>query len=236
MYFILPVFFSRRIKRSLSKSSRFNLTMSLMRNDVLMPIMNSSKSRPCKQRFIFSISFFSFSGYTSLIISSPLAVCIIFSFSYIHISAVLTQSQGLPIHKKYFGKEVATMAYINGTWLDREARAERIELVTETLRKLSEIIKSGKGSSYHYDQLRIYKDELKKLKRVHRAEVDMLYFFYEYFSEARNPGNPDNLVPTPDVDMDDAPDFHRKLSGILDSVSNRNRTARIAWAASRGAA
>jgi len=128
------------------------------------------------------------------------------------------------------------MAYINGTWLDREARAERIELVTETLRKLSEIIKSGKGSSYHYDQLRIYKDELKKLKRVHRAEVDMLYFFYEYFSEARNPGNPDNLVPTPDVDMDDAPDFHRKLSGILDSVSNRNRTARIAWAASRGAA
>lgn len=34
--------------------------------------------------------------------------------------------------------------------------------------------------------------------------------------------------------MDDAPDFHRKLSRILDSVSNRNKTARIAWAASRG--
>ncbi|MGN7387735.1 phage terminase large subunit [Sporosarcina sp. SAFN-015] len=62
----------------------------------------------------------------------------------------------------------------------------------------------------------------------------MLYFFYEYFSEARNPGNPDNLVPTTAVDIADAPDFHAKLSRILDSVSNRNRTARIAWAASRG--
>ncbi|WP_426043244.1 hypothetical protein [Bacillus pumilus] len=78
------------------------------------------------------------------------------------------------------------------------------------------------------------RDELTKLKRVHRAEVDMLYFFYEYFSEARNPGNPDNLVPTKAVDMDDAPNFHAKLSSILDSVSNRNKTARIAWAASEG--
>lgn len=34
--------------------------------------------------------------------------------------------------------------------------------------------------------------------------------------------------------MEDAPDFHVKLSKILDAVSNRNRTARIAWAASRG--
>lgn len=62
----------------------------------------------------------------------------------------------------------------------------------------------------------------------------MLYFFYEYFSEAENPGNPDNLVPSPAVKLENAPDFHRKLSQILDSVSNHNRTARIAWAASRG--
>ena len=82
--------------------------------------------------------------------------------------------------------------------------------------------------------MRTHKEELRKLKRVHRAEVDMLYFFYEYFSENKNPGNPDNLVPSANVTMDDAPDFHRKLSGILDSVSNKNRTARIAWAASRG--
>lgn len=128
------------------------------------------------------------------------------------------------------------MAYINGNWLDRDAREKRITLVTETLRKLVAVIKSGKGTEYHTEQMLTYKAELEKLKRVHRAEVDMLYFFYEYFSEHRNPGNPDNLVPNANVTMDDAPDFHRKLSGILNSVSNKNKTARVAWAASRGAA
>lgn len=126
------------------------------------------------------------------------------------------------------------MAFINGKFLEREERQARIEAVTERLKKLRDIIQAGKHTEYHVDLMRKDRDELIKLKRVHRAETDMLYFFYEYFSEARNPKNPDNLVPTTAVDMDDAPDFHRKLSSILDSVSNRNKTARIAWAASRG--
>lgn len=126
------------------------------------------------------------------------------------------------------------MAYINGEWISRDARQQRIDLLAERVRKLAALIKSGKSTEYHIDTFRRDKAELTKLKRVHRAEVDMLYFFYEYFSEARNPGNPDNLVPTAKVDLADAPDFHVKLSRILDSVSNRNRTARIAWAASRG--
>lgn len=126
------------------------------------------------------------------------------------------------------------MAYINDEWIGREARQERIDVMTERLRKLAAVLKAGKGTEYHREIFRRDKAELEKLKRVHRAETDMLYFFYEYFSEARNPGNPDNLVPTKAVDMADAPNFHAKLSRILDSVSNRNRTARIAWAASRG--
>ncbi|MCY8099454.1 phage terminase large subunit [Bacillus haynesii] len=126
------------------------------------------------------------------------------------------------------------MAYVDGKWLDREERQERIDLLTERVRKLVALIKAGKSTEYHIDTFRKDKAELTKLKRIHRSEVDMLYFFYEYFSEARNPGNPDNLVPTAEVDMDQAPDFHVKLSRILDSVSNKNRTARIAWAASRG--
>lgn len=126
------------------------------------------------------------------------------------------------------------MAFINGKWLDRAEREKRIELVSEMLKKLAALIQGGKASQHHIESLRTHKEELKKLKRVHRAEVDMLYFFYEYFSEAGNPSNPDNLVPTAAVTMDDAPDFHRQLSSILDSVSNYNRTARIAWAAARG--
>jgi len=126
------------------------------------------------------------------------------------------------------------LAYVDGKWLDREERQERIDLLAERVRKLVALIKAGKATEYHIDTFRKDKAELTKLKRIHRSEVDMLYFFYEYFSEARNPGNPDNLVPTAEVDMDQAPDFHVKLSRILDSVSNKNRTARIAWAASRG--
>lgn len=126
------------------------------------------------------------------------------------------------------------MAIVNGEWLQRDQRQQRIDLLSERLAKLAAAIKAGKASDYHIDTFRKDKAELFKLKRVHRAEVDMLYFFYEYFSEARNPGNPDNLVPTSRIDMPDAPDFHVKLSKILDAVSNRNRTARIAWAASRG--
>lgn len=126
------------------------------------------------------------------------------------------------------------MAYINDNWIARDERQERIDILTEKIRKLATAIKAGKATDYHIDVFRRDKAELVKLKRVHRSEVDMLYFFYEYFSEARNPGNPDNLVPTNRVDIDQAPEFHRKLSRILDSVSNKNRTARIAWAASRG--
>lgn len=107
-------------------------------------------------------------------------------------------------------------------------------VISERATKLKTLVQSGHATDYHREMFRKDVAELKRLTRIHRAEVDMLYFFYEYFSEARNPGNPDNLVPTKDVDMDDAPEFHCKLSRILDSVSNVNRTARIAWAASRG--
>ncbi|MDQ0174389.1 phage terminase large subunit [Bacillus chungangensis] len=126
------------------------------------------------------------------------------------------------------------MAYVNGEWLDRAARQKRIDILVQRVRKLAEAIKAGRANDYYVDMFFRDKEELVRLKRIHRAEVDMLYFFYEYFSEARNPGNPDNLVPDINVDIDNAPDFHVKLSRILDSVSNRNRTARIAWAASRG--
>lgn len=128
------------------------------------------------------------------------------------------------------------MAYINGEWLERPEREERIRVVTERVKKLRDFVSLGKASEYHKELLREDIAHLKKLKRIHRAEVDMLYFFYEYLSEARNPKNSGNLVPTPDVDMDDAPPFHKELSGILDSVSNYNKTAKICWSASRGSA
>lgn len=128
------------------------------------------------------------------------------------------------------------IAFIGGKWLDREERAERIDIVKNRLKKLSALIKSGKATDYHMDLFREDKEQLKKLKRVHDCEGNMALFFYEYFSEARNPGNPGNLVPTKDVDVHNMPDFHKQLSAILDSASMYNTSAKIAWSAARGSA
>ena len=131
------------------------------------------------------------------------------------------------------------MAYLNGTWLDREQRAERIEIVTETLRKLAAVIKSGKGTEYHSEQLLEYKAELVKLKRVHRAEVDVAYFNYAYLSDGGNPQNEDNVIRhsedgTPHDDFDDIAPIHREFFDLCDHVNEVERNARLAIAAARG--
>lgn len=126
------------------------------------------------------------------------------------------------------------MAWVNGEWLEREERQKRIDLIKKRLVKLRDLIKNNKHTQFHIDTFEEDKNELKRLTRIHRSETDMLYFFYEYFSEARNPGNPENLADNAQYDMGDAPDFHVKLSQILNTVSNDYLTARIAWAASRG--
>lgn len=131
------------------------------------------------------------------------------------------------------------MAYINGSWLDREARSKRIELVTETLRKLADVIKSGKGAEYHVEQLRSYKAELAKLKRVHRAEVDVAYFEYEYLSDGANPQNEDNTIMnaedgTPHDPIELMAPIHREFFDLCDHVNEVERNARLAIAAARG--
>lgn len=126
------------------------------------------------------------------------------------------------------------IAFIGGRWIERPEREERIKLLKDKIRKLVELYKVGKATQHHLDMLESDKQELIKLQRVHLAEVNHLFFFYEYFSEARNSGNPDNLVPDARHDMDSAPEFHQKLSNILDSVSNYNKTANVCYSASRG--
>jgi len=131
------------------------------------------------------------------------------------------------------------MAMVNGKWLEREERAQRIELVTETLRKLAAIVKSGKGTDYHTEQLLEYKAELTKLKRVHRAEVDVAYFEYEYLSDGNNPGNEDNTIMnaedgTPHDPIELMAPIHRNFFDLCDHVNDVERNARLAIAAARG--
>lgn len=77
--------------------------------------------------------------------------------------------------------------------------------------------------------------ELKRLKRIHRAEHDVLYFGMEYFSEDGNPDNDENLIPA-GVNVDNAADFHRELTGMLDAVTEGRVKRHIAWACPRQSA
>lgn len=73
---------------------------------------------------------------------------------------------------------------------------------------------------------------MKKQYRILRAEYDLLYFAYEYFSDNYNSENDNNLIPD-NYRLDNAPDFHKELCGILDSL-NDNPTQKICWSVPRG--
>lgn len=126
------------------------------------------------------------------------------------------------------------MAWINDKWVNYEEREEIIKgtknLVTAMSKNYSSL------NIQELEELEGYINDLERLERIHRSETDVAYFFYEYFSEARNPGNSENLVPNKEDNLDNMPDFHNKLANILNTVSSKNRTARIAWGASRGSA
>jgi predicted phage terminase large subunit-like protein len=131
------------------------------------------------------------------------------------------------------------MAYINGEWLDRAARGERIELLTERVRKLAAAIKAGKATDYHIDTFRKDKAELARLKRVHRAEVDVAYFTYAYLSDGANGTNEDNVIRnnddgTPHDPIDLIAPIHREFFNLCDHVNADERNARLAIAAARG--
>lgn len=101
--------------------------------------------------------------------------------------------------------------------------------------RLLEKRKRNKGGLTE-DQKEVYKvdlEELIRLERIDRAEDDVLFFMYEYFSDMKNPENEQNLIPA-GVSINEAPKFHAELCKILDEVSSVNLTARIGWAAPRG--
>jgi predicted phage terminase large subunit-like protein len=124
------------------------------------------------------------------------------------------------------------MAYYNNKWLNRSERQELINQVSE----MYELLDSN-FDNLDSEQLELYiqtAKDLEKLQRIHRAEVDSMYFAWEYFSELRNPENSGNWdqfdLPTPE----DAADFHKEINGIIDHVSNIETNAKICRAAPRG--
>lgn len=117
--------------------------------------------------------------------------------------------------------------------LDPHLRKSRILLLTERVRLLEQLRKTRNLKTDQLETLLSDMEELAQLRRIDRSETDSLYFMYEYFSDARNPGNDGNLIPIP-TRLEDAPVFHMELCNILNVVSNEELNARIGWAAPRG--
>lgn len=88
-------------------------------------------------------------------------------------------------------------------------------------------------SPSEFEELAEHIDELERLKRIHRAEVDLLYFALEYFSETHNPNNSGNWDGFELGSTDDAPEFHREICESIDEVSNVTKNAKIVRAAPR---
>ena len=124
------------------------------------------------------------------------------------------------------------MANVNGEWLDRDARQKRIELLEATDAKLEKLRKAGELRPSQLKTLVSNKKELIRLKRIHRAEYDVLYFGMEYFSEDGNADNPDNLIPA-GVNVSNAADFHRQLTDMLNDVTAGKAERHIAYAVPR---
>ncbi|WP_078390713.1 phage terminase large subunit [Shouchella patagoniensis] len=83
-------------------------------------------------------------------------------------------------------------------------------------------------------ELASYIDEKERLERIHRAEVDLLYFVHEYFSEVRNPENSGNWDGFDIESPEEAAEFHREICAIIDEVSNVKTNDKVAVAAPRG--
>jgi predicted phage terminase large subunit-like protein len=111
--------------------------------------------------------------------------------------------------------------------------------LTERATKLKALYESGKATDYHVDVLRKDAAELKRLKRIHRAEYDVAFFTYEYLSDASNPENDDNIIRhaedgTPHDPIEKIAPIHREFFDLCDHVDHVERNARLAIAAARG--
>jgi len=127
------------------------------------------------------------------------------------------------------------MAWVNGEWLDRNKREsliavyrEYIDTIDAEYSDLDDIESAGLLEIYH-ERLA----ELNRLERIHRCELDTLAFDIEYFSEAKNNGNPGNWDGFTISEPSESPQFHREITDILNVVSTDKVNAKIAVAAPR---
>lgn len=125
------------------------------------------------------------------------------------------------------------MAWVDERWLDRKERAELIATYREYLEVIDE--QYPDTDEMPADLAVDYVDrakELARLERIHRCETDLLEFSIEYFG-VRNPGNDGNWEDFDVASVEDAAEFHREITDIMNVVSDELVNAKIAVAAPR---
>lgn len=119
------------------------------------------------------------------------------------------------------------MAWNGERFIGREERSERIALVKQRLATLMQLHKQGDASDYHIEMLLDSKNELIRLERIHRAEVDNAYFAMEYLSDGHNPDNEDNIIQNqddgePHQSLEEMAGIHKEFFGLCDEVDAGN--------------
>lgn len=122
-----------------------------------------------------------------------------------------------------------------GRWAEREERQKMIDERKSLVRSIDDIAptledKENQGLLHDYHDLL---EELVRLERIHRCEVDTYEFALEYFGETRNPGNDGNWEGFDTECKEDAPEFHVEMTEIIDWVSNEEVNGKFALAAPR---
>ncbi|HIE5758983.1 TPA: phage terminase large subunit [Clostridium botulinum] len=108
----------------------------------------------------------------------------------------------------------------------------RLQQLKSSLEKLVIQAKTSNLSPDDLQEYLAYAKAIKREYRILRGEYDLLYFAYEYFSDRYNEENDNNLIPNV-YGIENAPDFHRELCGILDSL-NEDVRQKICWSVPRG--
>jgi predicted phage terminase large subunit-like protein len=125
------------------------------------------------------------------------------------------------------------IAWLDGRWLESAERKSLIDTYTEYLDLLDanygsfDAMPSETQSDYYEKAV-----ELERLQRIHRCEGNLLEFAIEYFG-VRNPDNDGNWEGFDITDVNQAPDFHKEISAIINRVSNVDTNAKIGVAAPR---
>lgn len=122
--------------------------------------------------------------------------------------------------------------------MERPEREARIELLTERVKKLVELYKSGNATDHHIDTLMQDKEELKILKDVNRGEFDVAYFAFAFVSDEHNPDNEDNIIRNaddgePHQPLEEVAPIHREFFDLCDHI-NENKGTNLGIAAPRG--